>query len=143
TRAHIHMTHALATATMLRTLAQSPSVVHAVPDTPPNVTAVGKPLFPSVTVQLCRSAPPSSATRYRTFTLSAATVSWLFQLRHTSPCPSSSAVTSPTSWKVAPPSHETSLSTAAKHDVANRLVLLKNESALRLLKLQSVLLAHV
>src|SRR5947199_3650138 len=38
-----------------------------------------------------------------------------FQPKQTSVCPSSSAVSSPTSWKVFPPSQETCLSTLAAH----------------------------
>jgi len=43
-------------------------------------------------------------------TLSAGTLSWAFQLRQKS-LEFVSAVTNPTSWNVAPPSHDTSLST--------------------------------
>ena len=42
---------------------------------------------------------------------SAGVVSWAFQLAHVSVCPSLSPVSKPTSWKVAPPSQEISLST--------------------------------
>src|SRR6266851_7165045 len=42
---------------------------------------------------------------------SAGVVSCAFQLAHVSVCPSSSFVSNPTSWNVAPPSHEISLST--------------------------------
>src|SRR5206468_1261835 len=83
------------------------------------LTVPGNPGLPSPIEQFRRSALPALPTAYRTLIASAATAVPstvnAFQPRQRSVCPSSSALTNPTSWKVSPPSQDTCLSTFATH----------------------------